>query len=137
MTKAFRILMSLVIALPLGAGGLCCCLWGDVPSAAASGEVAVGASSCCAEPGHATPVDRPGADPPGEDEECGCAEREAAVLTPSTSQEPILGLSLALGDLSPASSIVPATPSAAHRVLPPVPPGHKRPLFRTFSVLLC
>jgi len=143
MTKTFHILVSVMVALPLGAGGLCCCLLGDSPapmSAVASVPAPPPAHSCCsgpAEPAAAAPDDAAAPDTAG-GHKCGCPERETALLAAVAGQEPVAaGTAFPTALLAPvALPAAPVTETAAAFPARPDPPP-KRPLFRTLSVLLC
>lgn len=146
MTKAFHVLVSLMVALPLGAGGLCCCLVGELPSHAAHAvaiaspaKAATPVHSCCSVPAAAAESDT--SDPARPDDagehKCGCPERETAVLAAAAGQEPLVGTMLTHGDvlLADSGDLVVLAPARPDPGRPDPPP--KRPLFRTLSVLLC
>ncbi len=85
MTRAFHILVSLLVAVPLGAGGLCCCLIGQADDAQET-VVAEATHSCC--PSESTPSAPPdsGQSCPSEEsgEDCGCPERDTALVAVGT-----------------------------------------------------
>ena len=82
--KSLRIALALVVALPLGPGGICCCLFGEAQAA----ETAPAPASCCQE----APVpEREGCPSSSEDPECACPEREVAELAPSLNGGPFVG----------------------------------------------
>jgi hypothetical protein len=129
-SRVFRTFLALVIAVPFGAGGLCCCLFAE------SRPVAAAPASCCAD--DAAPVERSSC-PQGGEEDCGCPTREAALLAkPAPDAGAVPDVSVAL---LPAMTGTPAagihdTHSGA--VVPPDlhrPP--KIPLYRTLCAIRC
>ncbi|MGH2569688.1 MAG: hypothetical protein ACRDGR_00590, partial [bacterium] len=69
-STVFRTFLALLIAVPFGAGGLCCCLFaGSRPVAAAP--------ACCGD--DTTPIERSSC-PQSDEDDCGCPAREAALL---------------------------------------------------------
>lgn len=140
MSKAFRILVSALVAAPLGAGGLCCCLLGtpDVAAQDATTQAAAQAAHpCCAElaaPGTSTPACQTDA----EADECGCPERETATLASSTAAPtaptsvPTVMVFAIASDLSAThdSGARPADTRTPH-------PPPKQPRYRTLSVFRC
>jgi hypothetical protein len=83
--RTLRIAVALAVAVPLGPGGICCCLFEkaeaapveSVPAEVARAEAAP--VSCC----HAeAPAPGPEGSPP-EEPECKCPERPVAELAPS------------------------------------------------------
>ncbi len=136
MIRAFHIIISLLVAVPLGAGGLCCCLLGQTDAAAAA-TPAEPTHPCC--PSDPAPPDRGQSSPIDTDEsDCDCPVREAA-LTAGSSGGTLLpgpapdsdGIALQI-----EYAVVYSTGERAPRPHIPDPPP-KRPLYRTLSVLLC
>ncbi len=145
MSKAFRILVSALVAAPLGAGGLCCCLLGTPDVAAqdtAAQDTATQAATqtarpCCAElaaPGTSTPA----CETDAETDECGCPERETATLASSTAAPtaptsvPTVMVFAIASDLSATHD---SEARSADARTPPPPP--KQPRYRTLSVFRC
>ncbi|HMB70886.1 MAG TPA: hypothetical protein VKU85_16340 [bacterium] len=132
MKRALHSLVALMVALPLGVGGFCCCLLGHDDAAAAS--VAVEAThGCCAggETAPATPADR---DPDG----CDCPGLDLAVFAQGIAAPDVLASATsALPAAPPAPSAaleLPATETIASAAPSPPP---KLPLDRTPSLLRC
>lgn len=127
LTFAVRLWMALMIAVPLGPGGLCCCLLGAA-QATACDEAPAEPRGCCSE---SAPAQTPDAD-------CDCPIRDVVILVGAD-------VALALEAPPAATPFVPApapglvripaaAPSAA---APALPPPRAVPLFRTLSVIRC
>jgi hypothetical protein len=130
-SQAFRVLVALLVAVPLGAGGLCCCLLG---SPAAAHDAAVPSTpSCCA--GESTPIATPAS--AEHEDDCSCPARDAGVLAKSAPVE-------SAAPVAPAAVVPAAAPSVAVVIAfaglavhaTPYPPP-KVPLFRTLCTILC
>jgi hypothetical protein len=85
-TKALRLLLAMMLAAPLGAGGLCCCLLGDACSVepVTAAPVEAGAHGCCAglpadAPAPGGAASGPTTDGSPDDGCCDCPEREAGL----------------------------------------------------------
>jgi hypothetical protein len=136
--RAFRVLVAFAVALPLGRGGICCCLLGDdLPAAIAKARPVEPARSCCSQP---APVDSTPAPHVPERDDCDCPQRDNAVLTTAPS-DPAVVAGLPGLDLGPIHHPgAPLHAIDASRVLfggdspSPVP---KLPRYRTLCVLLC
>ena len=132
--KSFRALVALMIAVPLGPGGLCCCLIGATDVMAAE-AVAPAPTSCCSQP--AVPAVPPAPEPPVADldaAECDCPVRDAGFL-PERVQ------SLSAVPPAPAvetvSVVAPAALGPIEAPLPPSPvPPPKIALHLALSVLI-
>jgi hypothetical protein len=132
LAKAFRILAALLVAVPLGIGGLCCCLIGASPAGLELAAIAP-PSSCC----DAARAPAPPADCPEDDEDCSCPSREAGLLAKSAPTETVNQEAPASALPQPLVSVAEfqaRTPLPA-RVTPYPPP--KVPLHRTLCVTLC
>jgi hypothetical protein len=133
--KAFHILVAVFVAVPLGAGGLCCCLLGTHDR-----EIEVAAEpahSCCAsEPaGAAAPAREPAGRPCADrGDDCGCPARDAAITkSASESQLPAPAPAAAAVPEPGEVALAPFAPAVERAVDHPP----KRPLFRTLSVIRC
>ena len=130
MKRALHSLVALVVALPLGVGGLCCCLAGHDDGAAV---VAVEETHACCSGGEAAPA------APAEDQgECDCPGLDQAVFAKGVAAPD------ALASVTSELPVAPPAPSAASRLLAavtvvaPMPsPPPRLPLDRTPSVLRC
>ncbi len=121
-----RITLALLIALPLGPGGLCCCLFG--PADAACDRVPAEPAGCCSQE----------AAPESGAADCECPAREVVVLSgtgtvvslelPGTTT---VALTPAMRSVARIDDLRPEAPS-------PTPPAQPRvPLFRSLSVIRC
>lgn len=139
LSGAVRVLAALAVAVPLGPGGICCCV---VHPHRAAETVARPAPvrSCCAESATA-PAEAPARPahrrfPMGDD--CGCPQREAAVLASAADAAPVLSVIAALPGLAAAGCPAFVLPAGPARLLADCPaPVPKQPLFRTLSALRC
>jgi hypothetical protein len=131
-SRVFRVFLALLVAVPFGAGGLCCCLFAE-----SSPELAAApAPSCCA--GETAPVERPSCPEPG-GEECECPARDVALLAKPAPDAGVLpDVPIAL---LPALSGTPAgeihdthAGPAVRRNLHPPP---KARIYRTLCAILC
>ncbi len=137
-SRALRVLISLAIAVPMGPGGLCCCIVGGdhVPAAVAQARAAAETHPCCIPPAPSAPVDRSDS---SDRDDCGCPKRDDAVLVAANSDA-----AFAAPAPAPLFMIVAAAPAARAVTLTearfgaegpsPVP---KLPRYRTLCVLLC
>jgi hypothetical protein len=133
MTRAFHVLVALLVAVPLGAGGLCCCVLG-APHDAPERVAAEPAHACC-------PPETPAADSDEGDTEdphrCDCPVRETGLLASGT-PEPPAPLPAPAGALTVPALDIPLGPAPEpSRVVGRAPPDRRKPLYRTLSVLLC
>ena len=137
LSRAFRLLIALAVAFPLGPGGLCCCVLGTGHEAAAVtvARAETPAHSCCGNlpAAPAAPAEEPASD------DCDCPERDDAVLS-SAASDAVLALS---STDAPFVAIFaqPAAHGESFAVVrfasdrpSPVP---KLPRYRTLCVLLC
>jgi len=128
MRRTFHSLVALMVALPLGVGGFCCCLLGHGEDEAP--VVVQESHSCCS--GEAAPA------APADEKSCECPARGLAVFAMGSPESPV-------PDVAPSALLVaPGTLSsfalafAVEATVAPVPdPPPKRPLYRTLSVLRC
>jgi hypothetical protein len=135
-SRALRIVLALVIAVPLGQGGLCCCLLGAAPAAAAAARVqAEPVHGCC----DAAPPDREPAPPGADTDRCDCPARADALVAAApdaplaaASPNPIASVPSLAGTTPSAAA---ASSLAAGGTRPdPVP---KTPRYRALCALLC
>lgn len=138
LSRMFRVLVSLAVMLPLGPGGLCCCVvqGGHASATVAPVHAAAPGSPCCTPTESEAPVRRPESSDP---DECACPQRENAVLA-SGSADAALTAPLAdagavvLADWS-AAPLVDVSRSRFRADCPaPIP---KVPLYRALAVRLC
>jgi hypothetical protein len=131
-SRAFRVLMALLIAVPLGVGGLCCCLLG---ASGAQDSAAATTPSCCA--GESGPVAPPAC--PEHEDDCSCPSRDAALLAKSAPTEG--AAPAAPATLAPAAVHTPVDVPAlkvAGLSGPPTPyPPPKVAVYRTLCAILC
>jgi len=143
-TKGFHVFLAALIAVPLGAGGICCCLTDGLaqefqaeravakaPAASCCSQGAMEAPPAPAEPGPpvACPMDADGED------SCECPVRDTALIsaTPSAlvfvqAAPPIAAAPVAVAAPAPAAVPVAAVPAAPH-------PPPKSKLYLQHSVL--
>lgn len=132
--KSLRIALALVVALPLGPGGICCCLFGEAQAA----EAGPAPASCCQAE---APVPEPeGCPSTSEDPECACPEREVAELAPSLAGGPFVGPVPESGNpLAEPVRVLPELLAPEFRVEAPppdpLPPATRR--HAALSVYLC
>ncbi|MCA9750629.1 MAG: hypothetical protein KC591_00425 [Gemmatimonadetes bacterium] len=130
--RILRVFLAVLVALPLGAGGICCCLF-EKP--VQSPEVATARPSCCA--AAETPASP---DEPSKDEDCHCPARELAEA-PSSSATPELvtpgptGL-LALAAVPAVGALLPESPVRSARA-PDPPPGRSGRMHVRLAVFRC
>lgn len=135
--RSLRVLAALLIAVPLGQGGLCCCLFG-MPETVLETAAAEPEHGCCASA--AAPVESADSSCPADqhDGECGCPVRDVSLLAAGSGAPLLLAQASTL-----EASVVPT--EAGVRVLAtsvdlashhPHPPP-KQPLYRTLSTLRC
>jgi hypothetical protein len=131
-SRALHASIALLIAIPFGAGGLCCCLF-----AAPRPEIAADpVSPCCA--GETVPVERPSC-PERDGEDCKCPAREAGLLAKPASdagalpEAPVAAVPALVR--APAGEIPGAHAGPAVRRNPYPPP--KAPIYRTLCAILC
>lgn len=136
-SRPLRILVSLAIALPLGQGGLCCCLVGDHDTAAAVAAAREAAPrSCCTPAGPDGPRDRA---PSPDRDDCGCPQRESAILAAAPAESAAAAPVADAAFLAPSAAPAGPTADLLHARFrdespAPVP---KVPRYRTLCVLLC
>jgi len=133
MTRALHILLALVVALPLGAGGLCCCLF-----AIGTADVArdSGAPACCSNA--SAPATSQAPCPAAEGADCECPSRDAALVEVPASGKLLSAPGSMLAMIAPpadAASLA-GDVSRSHGSRIPHPPP-KQPLYRTFSSIRC
>ncbi|MGQ0723544.1 MAG: hypothetical protein ACT4PE_18495 [Candidatus Eiseniibacteriota bacterium] len=132
-SKAFRVLAALLVAVPLGVGGLCCCLLG-APDAHRHAAAPTALAPCCADEN--TPAaPRPG---PADDEDCSCPSRDAGVLAASVPAEgaaPTAPACVAVTVVPTVESILAGPAGLSVRTTPYPPP--KVPAYRTLCAILC
>jgi hypothetical protein len=137
---SLRIAMALLIALPLGPGGICCCLFEEAAAAVRveQAEPAAPAPCCHAE---APSPERAAASDAGEHEkDCGCPERDAAELGASPIGVPFVGPAPeSPAPAAPAEAIRPvfAEPAPAPEAPPPGPSPPAARRHAVLSVFLC
>jgi hypothetical protein len=130
MTKVFHIFISLLVAVPFGTGGLCCCLFGE-PVESVPVEPA---HSCCGQ--ESVPIAPSASGTEDREENCTCPDREAALVANIST----------LGMLPAAATVeiefgtealviegVPDEPVMPRKLHPPP----KLPLHQAYCVLLC
>jgi hypothetical protein len=132
MKRLFHTLVSVVVALPLGVGGFCCCLIGhgdEVTAPAAA--VAAESHSCC------TDSEAPAA-PESDDQRCECPARELGVLAQTTPMPALQEHASVSGELLPPPAAAPVLLTVDPApVLPVAHPPPLPPLERTPSLLRC
>ena len=146
-SKVLHGLLAVLIAVPFGPGGLCCCVIssGCADAETSGAESRQEMSSCCAADWDATsaaegrgcPASREAS--PRAAAGCECPSRDEVVgaAAPSDLRGPLTSLSDlgALPEAQPAVSVAEPAPSVALvGVLPPPP---KLPLHRKLAVILC
>ena len=127
-SNALRVFLALLLAVPLGAGGLCCCLTDGIGQEVTAEMRAASAPSCCTKSEPA-----PAASGCPEEAECECPAVSDAELTPRTSVPAVAVVVHALAP--PAASPEPVVAAGpAGRVAPSAhsPPGV--PLYLAHSV---
>ena len=151
--KAFRLVVAALVAIPLGPGGVCCCVVGcdspgnapgpaaDVVMIAPAGE----AHSCCSEPAPIADTCSPepiaGCDRTADRHEdgCDCPVRDAAVessptVVASPATEDATRIDRAIAPIV-ATVLVAPSETRGHAVGSEAPPGPPVRLF--LSVFLC
>lgn len=136
--RLLRLAAALAVAVPLGPGGLCCCLvkGHDAPPVVAAAPESSGASPCC----QAKDAEPPSpARSPVPDDDCGCPQRENVVLASASAElapvAPVMHAALLPPATAPVALADPGAVASLRTGAPaPVP---KLPLFRTLGVLLC
>lgn len=133
MKRLVHSFVSLVVALPLGAGGFCCCLIGHGhDDAAPAAAFAVESHSCCSGSEAPAPAD------PEPDHRCECPARELAVFAKTTTAPALYESASAVGDLlSPPAAFTVLLTAEAAPVPPVAHPPPRPPLDRTPSLLRC
>jgi hypothetical protein len=128
MKRLFPTFVCLLVALPLGVGGFCCCLMGHGPGAAP--VVAAESHSCCS-------ADESAASPPaGEEAGCDCPARDLAVVAKAAAGSP--DAAPMTGELVFAAPPVSMSAAPARAAVSPLRhPPPLQSLDRTFSVLRC
>lgn len=132
MKRFFHSLVALSVALPLGAGGFCCCLIGHGHRAAPA-AVAAETHACCAENAPA-----PARPDPEKDHHCACPARELAVFAKAQAGPALLETVSAPGDfLPPAPAPIVFAGVEPSPVLPVEHPPPRVPLDLAPSLLRC
>ena len=135
-SRAFRVLVSLAVILPLGPGGLCCCVvHGDHARAAVTPVHAAAPRSCC------TPSAPDAPAPPSKSsrDDCKCPQRENVVLGSASSDAamaaPVTGAHVTLIAVTSSAPGIDVSRARNRADCPaPVP---RLPLYRALGVLLC
>ncbi len=148
--KALRMLVAVLVAVPLGPGGICCCLFGgDAPGDVEDAQVLVasgGGGSCCSSPAapaaaHPAPGSAPVVAEAADAHEggCDCPVRDAAVeVSPTVAASPASADAIRVAPAtSPTVAVDLAIFSAPRGAAagPEAPPGP--PVRLALSVFLC
>jgi len=131
---SLRLALALVVALPLGPGGICCCLFGEAEAA----PVEAAPSSCCQ--AEAPVPESAGCPSSEEDPECACPEREAAEIAPSLAGGPFVGPAPeSAAPLAAPAVVLPrlTEPEPRLEAPPPGPPPPAQRRHAALSVFLC
>jgi hypothetical protein len=131
-SKALRVFMALLLAVPLGGGGLCCCLIG---TAGGHSVASLPAAPCC-------PAESAPAQPPAgakHENDCRCPTREAGLLAKDAPADgALLATVVAVGPAVSPTATAPSSSTLAGPAFSRVPhPPPKVPLHRTLCVILC
>ena len=135
--KSFHLLLAVLIAVPLGPGGICCCLLtGSGEKGLEAIAVEATGDSCCGREAPEVPTSPACPTEDGRDD-CDCRAHNAEEVTGVLASGPSLVLAWALDALAPVQKGVSWAAPGAADVSESFHPPPTIPIYRALSVLLC